>query len=131
MNDAVSEIRALLREFKATDLVELKGKAGQWEIFFARSGAGPNPFSLSSHSTSSGAAAEKINVIEAEHLGLFTAIVEVGSDVLEGQELGILTVLDRKTPVQAPVSGRIASLANEGLVEFGDEIASIVTALDA
>lgn len=125
MSGDIAQVRALMREFRKTDLVELKGRAGEWEIFLARNGAGPNPFGVASSTAATDRPESDGNIVRADHLGLFTASLAPGEVVSEGQEIGSLTVLDRKTPVVAPVPGQIISVADDGLVEFGAEIARV------
>ena len=122
MSALISDVRALLREFKSSPWRELHCKTDQWSIFFAREGAGANPMRAAGR----GAVSSELRTILAEHLGLFEPCVVDGAEILEGQPIGTLHVLDRKTEVLSPAAGRFVIRQNDDpFVEFGDQLASV------
>lgn len=120
MKEWVDEIRALLREFTRSPRLELSGSAGDWELYLAREGAGPNPLIA----RIAGSDAPAITV-SASHLGVFSARLLNGSKVRPGEEIGILTVLDRETSVTSADAGLIEFCMPDGLAEYGAELARV------
>lgn len=120
MKEWVDEIRALLREFTRSSRRELSGSAGEWELYLAREGAGPNP--LNARIVGSDAPAIAVS---ASHLGIFSARLSNGSSVRPGEEIGVLTVLDRETSVTSADAGRIEFCMPDGLAEYGAELARV------
>ena len=126
MNDPVTEMRALLRQFEKSGLKDMYVRADAWTVFMAQPGGAANPM----RETQAPSGPVDLAVISASHLGLFEPLCASGDVVSAGQVIALLDVLGRKTEVTSAGAGRVEAInfAANDLVEFGDVLVEIVAA---
>lgn len=134
MSSELRQVRAMLREFRMSGLVELSGSADDWQFYFAREGAGANPLSgcdtqihaVAGFAEEEAPDAETVTNIAAEHLGIFVPVVGDGAAVTSGDQVGTLNVLNRQTAILADRDGKVSLVAEpNAMVEFDEPLISI------
>ncbi len=123
---AINDARALLSTLLASDFQDVHVVSGGTEIFLARSAGRANPMRVQS------APAEPIDdtpmgtetAVKAPHVATLCTTAAVGSTVVVGEQIAILSVLDKEFAVLAPVTGQIIAIqaALGSLVEFDQAI---------
>jgi biotin carboxyl carrier protein len=120
MSSTIEEVRALLAGFVQSPWRDLHFRSGGWALFMAKADGGPNPM-LERAGAAVAAVAAALRDVTAPHLGIFSARVAPGTDVVAGQVIGRVDKLGEATDVVSEVAGRIAAvLPRDGdLVEYG------------
>lgn len=120
----LGEVRALLRLFGQSDLLDLWVRAPAWSVFLAKPGGGREPGVGTVDDAPAGPATDNV-AIDAPHLGILRDPLPLGTTVTAGGRIATLDVLREERAVAAPRDGTIAAvLAEDGaLLEYGQPIA--------
>ncbi len=130
---AIDDARALLDTLLTSGWQQLHVASGDTEIFLARDGGGSNPMRAV-------AAAPVVAVPAAQdgpetavpvpHVATFEQALAVGTEVVAGQTVATVRVLDAQEDITAPVSGTIVRVdaVPGALLEYGATLLSIAAA---
>lgn len=126
MSETIDDVRAILRDFRASPWRDLFVKSNDWQLFLAKPGGGPNPLQAVACMPDDEEAIAAGVCATAPHAGVFVPQVQAQQTVSQGDLLGSVRVLDRETPILADAPGVIQWLRAEGtFVEFANELVRI------
>lgn len=130
MYSDVEEIRALLLQFGRSKLKDLYFKTGDWAVFMARLDGASNPMlgEVEEGANDDAASSRAVSGANAPHLGIFEPALAAGEVVEKGATIGTIDVLGRKTQVVSEAAGRVLSLCDAALVEYGDSLIELEAA---
>jgi acetyl-CoA carboxylase biotin carboxyl carrier protein len=125
---AITDARALLDTFLASDLQDMHVAVGGMDMFLARKGGRANPMTRVAAvpapavpaPVASAAPLGKELSVKAPHVANVVWLAPVGQHVAVGEKLAVLRVLDEEIAVQAAAAGHVlAQSAQAGaLVEY-------------
>lgn len=129
MSSTIEEVRALLAGFVQSPWRDLHFRSGGWSLFMAKADGGANPM-LARAGAAVTAMAAALRDVAAPHLGIFSARVAAGTEIVAGQVIGQIDKLGEATDVVSEVAGRVAEvLPKDGdLVEYGAPLVRLESA---
>jgi biotin carboxyl carrier protein len=130
---AVDDARALLDTLLTSGWRQLHVASGDTEIFLAHDGGAANPMRLVTPApvvATPAAQAGLETVVPVPHVATLEQALAVGTQVIAGQAVATVRVLDEQQDIIAPTSGTIVRVdATPGaLLEYGATLLSIAAA---
>jgi biotin carboxyl carrier protein len=133
---AIADLRGLLFLVERSDWREFSLRTGDWSVFMARPGGGPDPM-LSGGETVAEAAPiaqapfappAPATTISAPHIATFVSALPVGSEVALGAALARIELLGETIDVTTENAGFVTAILVEpgALVEYGQPMVEIV-----
>ncbi len=125
--DAIDNARALLDALLAGNWQEIHVVSGGTEIFIARAGGSANPMREQRAELASVAIAPPATRITAPHIGTVVEVSAPGTQLLTGEPIAKLQVLDTRHDVPVPLDGIVTmvDVSVSDLVEFGARIGAV------
>jgi|GEM_PF-2693471 len=127
---AINDARALLDTLLTSGWLQLHVASGDTEIFLARDGGGTNPMRMIAAAPLIAAPAAQAGpetVVPMPHVATLEQALAVGTQVVAGQTVATVRVLEEQEDIAAPISGTIVRVdAVPGvLLEYGAPLLSI------
>ena len=119
MTATLEDVRALVTIVDRSPWRELYVRTGDWSVFLAKPGSGPNP--MRGQMAAAVESCADVITVSAPHLGLFTAGLQVGTVVAADSVVGMIEVLGSFSEVTSDMGGVIESVlvTSGALVEYG------------
>lgn len=130
---AINDARALLDTLLTSGWQQLHVASGDMEIFLARDGGGTNPMRTVAPAPSVAAPAAQAGpetAVPVPHVATLEQALAVGTQVIAGQTVATVSVLDEQEDITATVTGTIVRMdaVPGALLEYGATLLSIAAA---
>ncbi len=124
---AISDLRGLLAIVERSDWREFYLRTGDWTVFMARPGGGPDPMMSGGEEP---VAYGPTTAITAPHIATFLSALPVASEIEVGGVLAQIELLGETIDVVSDQAGVVTALLVEPgvLVEYGQPLVEIATA---